>query len=184
MKRILAALLTFALMGVAAWNGQRRHSERTAGLQSPELELSDTAEARVHSLLRIARDGDVAAYLDAFDEPIRGRIEQEIVEKGRDTFAAALRRSARSRKSRAVFAAVQEGDDVASVVVEFVYLDHNERQTYRLGRRPAGWLVTDFTTLRGQQPPTQFGAPATFHEPEGVPVQAAGFPEDIAVSRE
>jgi hypothetical protein len=183
MKRILPAVLTFALMGVVAWNGLRRHSQR-GDLQWQEVELSDTAEARVHSLLRVARDGDVVAYLAAFDGSIRGRIEREIDEKGRDTFAAALRRSARSRKSRAVFAAVQERDHVASVVVESVYLDHNERQTYRLGRRAAGWFVTDVTTLRGQQPPTQFGAPATFQEPEGVPVQAVGFPDDVAVSRE
>jgi hypothetical protein len=183
MKRVLPALLSLALMGIVAWNGLRRHSERE-GLESQNLELADTAEGRVHSLLRIAREGDIAAYVAAFDETLRARIEREIGEKGKDAFVAALRRSAQSRKSRAVFAAVQEGDDVASVIVESVYLDHNERQTYRLSRKSGGWLVADVTAVRGQQPPSQFGAPATFEMPEGVPVQAAGFPADIASPRE
>ena len=95
-------------------------------------------------------------------------------------FAAALQQAARSRKSRAVFAPVRDGDDVVSVVVETVYRDHNERQTYRLGWKPRGWLVTEVTTLRGHQPPSRFGATASFQEPEGVPVQTAGFPDDIA----
>jgi hypothetical protein len=183
MKRILPGLLTLAVMGVVAWTGLRRHSERE-GPQRQDVELSDPAEARLHSLLQSARDGDVAAYLAAFDEPIRARIEREIDEKGRDAFVAALRQAARSRKSRAVFAAVREGDDVASVVVEMVYPGHNERQTYRLCRKPEGWLVTDVTTARGQQPPSKLGAPATFQEPEGVPVQTAGFPDDVAASGE
>lgn len=183
MKRILPGLLTIVVMGVVSWAGLRPHPRRE-GLQSTEIELSDPAEARVHSLLQSARDGDVAAYVDAFDQPIRARIEREIDEQGATAFAAALRQAAQSRKSRAVFAPVREGDDVASVVVETVYVDHNERQTYRLGRKPEGWLITGVTTVRGQQPPSRFGATATFQEPEGVPVQAAGFPDDVASSRE
>ena len=183
MKRFLPGLLTLVVMGVVAWAGLRRQADGD-GPHGPDTELSDPVEARVHSLLQSARDGDVAAYLAAFDDPMRARIEREVDEKGRDTFRSVLQQAARSRKSRAVFASVRDGDDIASVVVETVYPDHNERQTYRFGRAPGGWLITDVTTLRGQEPPSRYGATATFQEPEGIPVQAPGFPDDIAGSRE
>jgi hypothetical protein len=179
MKRFMPGLVTLAVMGVVAWAGLRRQADRDSPLGS-NVELADPIEARIHSLFQSARGGDVAAYLAAFDDSMRARIEREVDEKGRDVFRSALQQAARSRKSRAVFAPVRDSDDVASVVVETVYADHNERQTYRLGWKSGGWLITDVTTLRGQQPPSRFGATASFQEPEGVPVQASGFPDDIA----
>ena len=56
------------------------------------------------------------------------------------------------------------------MVVEAVYPDRNERQTYRLERADGNWLVADVETVRAHQPRARFGAPATFREPEGVPV--------------
>lgn len=180
MKRLLPGLLTLAIMGVITWAGLRRPFDR-AGPREQDAELASPAEAQVHALLRYAREGDVAAYLARFDRPIRARIEREIDEQGRSTFAAALRQAALSRKSRAVFAPVPEGDDVVAVVVESVYPDRNERQTYRLGQRPEGWLITDVTTVRSHVPTSKFGAPASFEEPEGIPVPTSLFGEENAL---
>jgi hypothetical protein len=179
MKRILPGFLTLIVMGVIAWAGLRRPFEREAPREK-DVEFASPAEAQVHSLLRSAREGDVAAYLATFDRPLRARIEREIDEQGRDSFVAALRQAARSRKSRAVFAPVPEGDDLVSVVVESVYPDRNERQTYRLGQRPEGWLVTEVTTVRGHEPTSKFGSPASFQEPEGVPVPTNLFADENA----
>jgi hypothetical protein len=62
-------------------------------------------------------------------------------------------------------------------VVESVYPDRNERQTYRLERAGGGWLVAEVETVRAHRPAVKFGAPASFREPEGVPVP----PEEPAV---
>ncbi len=180
MKRLLPGFLTLIVMVVIAWAGLRPPFERQ-GPREQDAEFASPAETQVYSLLRSAREGDVAAYLATFDRPIRARIEREIDEQGRDTFAAALRQAARSRKSRAVFAPVPEGDGSVSVVVESVYPDRNERQTYRLGQRPEGWLVTEVTTVRGHEPASRFGAPASFQEPEGVPVPTNLFTEENAL---
>jgi hypothetical protein len=182
MKSILPGLLTLIVMGLIAWAGLRRPFERDVPREQ-DVEFSSQAEALVHSLLRSAREGDVAAYLATFDRPLRARIEREIDEQGRDTFAAALRQAARLRKSRAVFAPVPEGDDAVSVVVETVYPDRNERQTYHLGQRPEGWLVTEVTTARGHEPTSKFGSPAGFQEPEGVPVPTNLFADENAFPR-
>ena len=113
----------------------------------------------------------MAGYLDCFGGPLRERLEREVNERGRDVFAADLRRAARSRKSHAIFAVEPEGDDAARITVETVYPDRNERQTYHLAQEAGGWLVTDVETVRSQVPKARFGTPASYQEPEGVPVQ-------------
>jgi hypothetical protein len=161
-------------MGLLAWSGTRRPAA-PRGPADGASEAPNPAEAQVHALLESARKGDVPAYLAAFDGPIRRRLEREVDERGRDAFAADLRAAALARKSHAVFAAEADGPETAWVVVEAVYLDRNERQTYRLDRGAGGWLVTEVETVRGHQPKAKFGTQATFEAPEGVPVQAPGI---------
>ena len=79
------------------------------------------------------------AYLAAFGPALRERLGREAEEKGREAFAGSLRAAARARKSHAVFAPEADGPDAARVVVESVYPDRNERQTYRLERSEGGW---------------------------------------------
>jgi hypothetical protein len=181
MKKTLAGLLTVTLMGFVTWAGLRGNFERTRDL-SAGVGATDTPEGRVQALLQSARVGDDGAYLASFDEPMRARITRRIEEQGRDAFVAALRQAVRSRKSHAVFAAAPEGD-AASVVVEMVYADHNETQTYQLSRSSDAWLVTNVTTARGQLPPSRFGATASFQDPEGLPVNGPTFADDIAAPR-
>ena len=172
MSRVLAGILTVALMGLLLWSGLRRPAAppddgtRVAEADDPAA----GAEQRLQALLAGARDGDVSAYLDAFAGPLRQRLQREVDEQGRDAFAAELRRAARARKSHAVFAPEPEGPDTVRIAVESVYPDRNERQTYRLDKTPDGWFVTDVDSVRGHTPMAKFGTPASFQEPEGVPV--------------
>ncbi len=170
MKRAIAGLLTLALSLLVAWVGLRHGGLAPAARRGNEPSL-ESAETRVHALLQNAREGDVSAYIAAFDGSLRQRLEREINERGREGFAADLRRAARLRKSHSVFAAEPAGDDVASVAVETVYVDRIERQTFRLCRRAEGWLVTEVASVQGHEPKSKFGSPASFQEPEGVPVQ-------------
>ena len=126
---------------------------------------------RLGSLLESAWNGDVAGYLDCFSGPLRERLEREVNERGRDVFAADLKRAARSRKSHAIFAVEPEGAAAARITVETVYPDRNERQTYHLAQETGGWLVNDVETVRSQVPKARYGMPASYQEPEGVPVQ-------------
>src|SRR4051812_23376020 len=110
MKRLVAAVLTVALTGVVFWSGSRRADQHNAGGEngvavtdsSPESR-TDPAQERIQLLLDAAWRGDVPAYLDAFTGSIRSRLEREVSERGREAFAEALKRSARARKSHAVF---------------------------------------------------------------------------------
>ncbi len=169
MRRLAAGALTVLLMGILAWSGLRRPVTEPVR-SSGESPVSNPAEARIRSLLESAWEGNVTEYLAAFDGPMRQRLEREVGEKGREAFATSLRTAARSRKSHAVFAAEAEGEDSARVTVETVYPDRNERQTYRIDRRPEGWLVTDVETVQAHEPKAKYGTPANYQEPEGPPV--------------
>jgi hypothetical protein len=173
MKRIVAGVLTVALMGILLWSGMNRPVVQTpSGVSGGSNNgASDPAEVRLASLLQAAWNGDVAGYLDCFSGTLRQRLEREVNERGRDVFAADLKRAARSRKSHAIFAVEPEGTGAARITVETVYPDRNERQTYHLAQESAGWLVNDVETIRSQVPKAKFGMPATYQEPEGVPVQ-------------
>ena len=177
MKRLVAGLLTIALMGGLLWSGARR-SPSTATSAAPAADgVSDgglsPAEARVKGLLKSGAEGDVAAYLDAFTGPLRRRLEREVGERGRGAFADDLRRAARARKSHAVFAAESDGGGAARVTVETVYPDRNERQTFRVELGDGGWYVADVETVRSLQPEEKYGSPANYIAPEGMPVEGA-----------
>lgn len=92
-------------------------------------------------------------------------------ERGRDAFVADLRRAADARKSHAIFEAVAESPQSARVIVESVYPDRNERQTYRLEKQGTSWLVSEVASVKTHQPKAKFGQPASYIAPEGVPVQ-------------
>ena len=173
MKRIIAGLLTVALMGVLLWSGRKRPAapgrvgaEPGRGAMRPTRPRCGSAACS-----KVPANGDVAGYLDCFSGPLRQRLEREVSERGRDVFAADLKRAARSRKSHAIFAVEPEGADAARITVETVYPDRNERQTYHLAQETGGWLVNDVETVRSQVPKARYGTPASYQEPEGVPVQ-------------
>jgi hypothetical protein len=177
MKRIIAAALTVALMGALFWSGLKQPAGPSQPVSSRSTTVSsntpDPAEARLSTLLDCAWRGDVAGYLDCFSGTLRSRLDREVNERGRDAFAADLKRAARSRKSHAIFAVEPEGAAAARIIVETVYPDRNERQTYHLAQESptAGWLVSDVETVRSQIPKAKYGTQASYQEPEGVPVQ-------------
>lgn len=177
MKRLIAGVVTIGLMGLLLWSGMRRPTPgATDGSVEGTLGRSEShpAEARIQTLLESARQGDLSGYLDSFAGPLRQRLEREAAERGRDAFAADLRRAAAERKSHAVFAVEPDGEAAARVVVESIYADRNEKQTFRLEARDGGWLVSEVDSVKGRQPRAKYGAPASFVAPEGVPVQSEG----------
>jgi hypothetical protein len=163
-------------MGILLWSGRNRPAAPPGSATSPASGAPDPAEARLASLLQSAWEGDVPRYLDCFSGTLRQRLEREVNERGRDVFAADLKRAARSRKSHAVFAVEPEGEGAARITVETVYPDRNERQTYHLAHAAGDWLVNDVETIRSQVPKARYGTPATYEEPEGVPVQGQSVP--------
>ncbi len=175
MRPIVAGVLTAVILAVMLVLGSR-DTVRMApsdpqGPAASGESGTDPAEEAVRKLLKCGENGDVPGYLEAFAGPLKARLEREVRERGRESFADDLRRAATSRKSHAVFAAEPEGDAAARVTVETVYPDRNERQTYRIEKTTDGWRVADVATVKSHQPAAKFGTSASYIAPEGVPVQ-------------
>jgi hypothetical protein len=182
MKRLLAGAITAAVIGLLLWSGPRGGAPGPTGPgalapgPAPASEPPSpfaAAEARLRDLLDRGRRGDVQGYLAAFTGPLRDRLEREARERGRDGFADDLRRAADARKSHAVFAAEPDGPDSCRIVVEAVYPDRNERQTYRLEHTPSGWLVAAVDSVHSRSPEETYGSPAGFAGSDGRPVPVA-----------
>jgi hypothetical protein len=189
MKRLLAGLCTATIIGLMMWIGLGRSpssterasdSETGSPYQNPRIHdarLQDQvrlqgATDQIERLLASAREGDASSYLNAFGGALRARLEREADENGRDAFAVGLRKAGLARKSHAIFTPEREGDrdDAARITVESTFADRLERQTFHLARADRGWLVIEVETAREQVPPHAPGSPATFAEPEGIPV--------------
>jgi hypothetical protein len=176
-RRTIAAIVTVALMGLMLAVGLRRPAAGPASHPTAASDRSRTPEGRLRALLEDARAGDVDAYLDAYAEPLRSRIAREADEAGHTAFAAELRRAAAARRGHALFAPEPDGADAVRIAVEMVYPDRNERQVYRLERGPDGWRIAAVESPHGRSPDARFGTPATYREPEGIPVQGIVPPE-------
>jgi hypothetical protein len=176
-RRILAGVLTVAVLGLILAIGARRPSTGPVGARAAAIDPAGTPEARLRKFIEDAQAGDVDGYLDAYAGPLRSRIAREADEAGRPAFAAALRRASEARKGHALYSPEPDGPDAVRIAVESVYPDRNERQVYRLERGPDGWRITGVESVRGRVPAARFGAPATYTEPEGVPVRGIEPPE-------
>jgi hypothetical protein len=166
---ILTALVLALILAIAA----RRPSAGPGPGMSPAISTrpSDSPDACLQNLIDDARAGDLDGYFDAFAEPLRSRLMREADETGRAAFATALRRASEARKGYALYAPESEGPDAVRVTIESVYPDRNERQVYRLVQKPDGWRIAEVQSAQGREPAARFGLPATYKEPEGVPVQ-------------
>jgi hypothetical protein len=176
-RRVVAGILTVGLLGLILGIGGRRPSAGRGGSRSDATDPAGTPEARLSRFIEDARAGDVDGYLDAFAEPIRSRVAREADEVGRPAFADVLRRASETRKGYALHAPEPDGPDAVRIALESVYTDRNVRQVYRLERDQDGWRIAAIEEARGREPAARFGSPATYQEPEGVPVEGVDPPE-------
>jgi hypothetical protein len=194
MKRPLAAIATVLVMAGMLWLGRIRSGTTDSAVPPSSAEERSTVGQRgeelggsarhIEGLLADAERGDVDAYLAAFSGPIRVRLTRQAEERGRHGFGEELRRTARARKSHAVFEPEPEGGgpDQARVAVESTFADRIERQTFRLVRVASGWVIIDVETARDHVPRNALGSAATYEAPEGppvtVPVPGAAGPDE------
>jgi hypothetical protein len=182
MKRPLAAVAAAIAMAGMLWLGLLRSGSPSAvpppssagegsagGQSSADFE---GAARHIEGLLADVERGDVDAYLAAFSGSIRDRLTHQVEERGRPTFGEDLRRTARVRKSHAVFEPEPDGGgpDKARIAVESTFADRIERQTFRLVRVASGWVITDVETARDHLPRNALGSAANYEAPEGPPV--------------
>jgi hypothetical protein len=153
-KKILAALLTAALIALVLWQGRGDFSSQA------RVALA-TPDACLERMFRAAGEGDVDAYLDCFAGRERARLERELAGQSRDRFAQSLRGAVAALKGRAVLADGGQGPGATQAVrtVDRVYANRTERQTYHLERVAGCWRITEVRAADAFQPDTPYGTP-------------------------
>jgi hypothetical protein len=185
MKALIAGLLTAAILAAMIVLGSRPVAPTAPAVNEAAVEAVPTpAEDAVRALIQAGDTGDVAGYLEAFADPIRARLAREVEARGRQAFVDDLRRAAGARKGHAVFAAEPDGDNAARVVVETIYPDRNERQTYRVVRESDDWRVAEVATVRTLLPSAPFGAPANPSSPADATLPKVGLTVETGVDPE
>jgi len=137
MKKHLPALITVLLIaGVLAFFVARQRP-RPAGAS---FNAADP-EAAIWRMADAARAGDVRAYLNCFDGPLRQNLEKTAAEMGEQKFGEYLRRLNDEITGIAVSDLELTGEASARLRVEFVSRGKNEAQPHYLRLSDGGWKI-------------------------------------------
>ena len=95
----------------------------------------------IYAMLDAARDGNAAAYLDAYTGAMAASLRRSIEETGEAAFVRYLKESNAAIKGVAVSEPQPLTDREMKVRVEYVYQDRNEAQFLYLEKSAAGWKI-------------------------------------------
>lgn len=150
MKKVLALLLTVGLICGALYLSNRR---RNMTFEGPE--------SAVWRMLDESRSGSVEGYLDCFTGAMRAQLEMTANGMTLPRFSEYLKESAGKVKGVAVYGVQQTNAGRASLTVEYIYPDHNERQRVNLRLEQGRWRVEAAESSQRVQPLIPYGKPVT-----------------------
>lgn len=142
--------VTAAVLGALVWWAQRR-----TALSPTEMK----ADAVIWAMVQACRKGDASRYLDCFAGKLREHLEKVAQEQGEQTFAASLRQMIAPVKGIAVFEPKRDGQASWRIVVEFVFTDRTERQTFRVRQIGDEWRIVEVETVRPVPVLVPYGTP-------------------------
>ena len=150
MKKSLAFLITALLVA-----GMLLLSYRQRKL-APEA-----PDAVIWRLLERSRAGDVQAYLDCFSGGTRAQLEATAREMAIARFSDYLKESGARVKGVAVYDVQKTSGRSATMVVEYVYQDQNEKQRMALRLEGGMWRIESAESSQRVQPLIPYGKPVT-----------------------
>lgn len=147
-KKMLALLLAAGLIGGAIFLSSRRQER---GGENPERAL--------WQMLDQSRAGNVGGYLACFTGSTRAQLEATAQSMTPARFAEYLRESVSKIKGVAVFDARRPAAGRATLTVEYVYSDRNERQRMSLILEGGVWKIESTDASQQIQPLIPYGKP-------------------------
>jgi hypothetical protein len=150
-RKLVAFLITAALAAGGVW-----WSRRQARVKAPE-----EPESAIWRMLDASRGGDPTSYLDCFTGGMRAQLETTARGMTPPKFSEYLRESMGRVKGVAVYDVARGSPTEASLVVEYVYQDQNERQRMTLRMVDGTWRIETAETSQRIQPLIPYGKPVT-----------------------
>ena len=150
MKKVLAPVLTGCLIAAALYLSYRR-----------EHALSEGPESAVWRILEESKAGNVAGYLDCFAGKTREQLESTAMGMTRPAFSDYLKKSSAGVKGVAVYEIRPVDKGHATLTVEYVFENQNERQRLNLRFDQGRWRVESTEGSQHVQPLVPYGKPVT-----------------------
>lgn len=113
----------------------------------------------INAMFDAAKSGRLRKYFNCFTPGLRADLERRRREQG----TRAFRRYLQERQQPVngfVLSDLRTSGDTATVTVEWVYNDHNEKQSVRLKKIAGKWRIDSFSEARRQEQAIPYGAPA------------------------
>jgi len=118
-------------------------------------------KAAIWCVADASRAGDVRAYLNCFEAPLRQNLEKTVAEMGEQKFGEYLKRLDEEITGIAVSEAELTGRDAAKLRVEFVSRGKNEAQQYHLKLSNGSWKIDRVDEAERVKTLIPYGAEAT-----------------------
>jgi len=161
-KAATLGVVAVVLVGVLVAVRRRPVGQQAAG---PEEQL----DACVSRMMQAAQAGDVATYLSCFGGELRRKLQARLEREGREQAAAELRASQADLKSYVTMDWNRLSDSEATLTLERVYSDHNEKHRLRLQRSGRAWTIVEMTPLESYAPEIPYGTPVFVPPPQQSP---------------
>jgi hypothetical protein len=149
-KKLLAFALTVGLAAGAVFLSYRQRPK------TPE-----EPENVIWRVLDQSRAGSVEGYMDCFTGSMREQLEVTARGMTLPRFSEYLRESIEKVKGVAVYDVQRSGEGAATLVVEYVYQDQNERQRMSLRKEGESWRIESAEPSSRIQPVIPYGKPVT-----------------------
>lgn len=145
---VIALVLAVVIFRQSGW------SPSTGGANRKQ-----TPQDAIYAMLDAARKGDVGAYVEHYSGRMRATIEQAIVEKGEDGFAAYLRQSNAPIKGIAITEPEQLSPTEVKARVEYVFAGRNEVQFMYLDNSNGTWRIARVDATQRIKTLVPYGTP-------------------------
>jgi hypothetical protein len=127
--------------------------------QPPAAPRDATPQEAIYAMLDAARDGEVAAYLNAHTGQMRTALDRAVAESTEAGFRKYLQDSNAPIKGVALQEPQQLTDREVKVRVEYVYQDRNEVQFMYLEKQGAAWKIARVDSTERIKTLVPYGAP-------------------------
>ena len=122
-------------------------------------EESNQPTDTINRMMDAARDGDVDAYLECFGGQMKKTLQQSVAEMSASGFARYLMENNEQIKGFAMYEPSEVSESAVDVRVEYVYVDRNEAQRFRLERLSGRWTITKLDGIERVETIVPYGTP-------------------------
>lgn len=153
-RRLLAVIIAIAVLLVAMFFSRPPRSSSQSGPNG-----GAAPDACASAMIAAEKEGNVDAYLDCFTGQLRNKLESRMAEKSRERLAAELRSGAADLTGHVTIDVKINQPNEATLVLERVYSQHNERHQVKLRREFGDWRIVEINPLERFVMEIPYGTP-------------------------